>query len=238
MWKTKFGTCIYTSPSGYKVHQNAFYRWLTLGSHALQTVISRLNPQKPILYYLPALTFMAKHYPGSICLLGLGGAAIPCMFPDTPITAVDCSDEVIDIASRFFKINTLNQLTVVCDNAFDFVTQCASFSYAHLMIDLYNANHFPPECAHDAFFMSCKRILSEEGFLTINVANIKEHQTIFQLVRKHFNQTLVIPVKKSANLIILASKNTNKKFLINKVTETTALKRLMWIEGWGHVGYL
>lgn len=239
MWKTKLGICIYESPSGYKVYQNFFYRWLTLGSNALQTVINRQNPQKPVLYYLPALTLMARHYPDAACLLGLGGAGVALMLSNQtsspPLIAVDNSEEVIDIAKRFFMINDLKNFTVVHENARDYVEN-KELVYPHLIIDLYNANHFPPECNNDLFFSSCKRILAEDGFLAINLANLREQWPIFQLIKKQFKHTLVIPIKKSANMIIIAAKSESKESFINRIEQTGELKRIIWVDSWGYVG--
>ncbi|MBI2785231.1 MAG: hypothetical protein HYX60_02535 [Legionella longbeachae] len=235
MWKTILGRCIYTSPSGYKVYQNLFYRWLTLGSNALQTVINRHSPHKPGLYYLPALTLMARKYPGTTCLLGLGGAGVALMLNDSSVTAIDNSEEVIDIAKRFFMIENLKNLTVIHNNAMNYVQSCTE-RYSHLIVDLYNANHFPPECINDEFFVSCKNIITEDGVLAINLANTKEQWPIFQLVKKQFSHTLVIPVKKSANIVILAFPNKGKELFINKINETNTFKRILWVDSWGYVG--
>ena len=76
MWKTFAGRCIYASPNGAKVYQNLRYRWLTLGSDAIQTLLHRYQPQHFGLNYVNQLTFAAKHTPGDSCLLGLGGAGV------------------------------------------------------------------------------------------------------------------------------------------------------------------
>ncbi|WP_454780821.1 spermidine synthase [Legionella sp. WA2022007384] len=235
MWKTKLGRCIYTSPSGYKVYQNGCYRWLTLGSNALQTVINRHKPHKPVLYYLPALTIMARNDPGVTCLLGLGGAGVALMLKDAPIIAVDNSEEVIEIAKRFFMIDRLKNLTVIHENAVDYVQKC-EINFTHLIVDLYNANHFPPECANTQFFASCKRIITENGILAVNLANIKEQYPIFQLIKNQFNHTLVVPIRKSANMVILAAKNESKELFMEKIKETGAFKRIIWVDSWGYVG--
>lgn len=239
MWKTKLGRCIYESPSGFKVYQNLCYRWLTLGSNALQTVICRWRPSKPILYYLPALTLMARHTPAPTCLLGLGGAGVALMLsPETsspPLVAVDNSDEVIDIAKRFFMISDLKNLTLVHENAADYV-QKDNIIYSHLLIDLYNAHHFPPECANEHFFKSCAKIITDDGFLALNLAKSKEQWPIFQIVKQQFKQTLVIPIKKSANMIIIASPHNDKELFIKKLEKTGELKRIIWVNSWGFVG--
>jgi spermidine synthase len=235
MWKTKLGRCIYTSPSGYKVYQNLFYRWLTLGSNAIQTIIDRRAPQRPILYYLPALSLMARKYPGPTCLLGLGGAGLAFMLDPLPLIAVDSSVEVIEIAHKFFMIENLKNLTIIHENAMNFV-QNNHTTYSHLIIDLYNANHFPSECANNAFFSLCKTLLNEDGFLAINLANIKEQWPVFQLVKMLFNHTLVIPIKKSANMVVIAAKGGSKELLMQKINATDELKRIIWVDSWGYVG--
>ncbi len=239
MWKTKFGRCIYQSPSGYKVYQNCFYRWLTLGSPALQTMISRRTPQKPILYYLPVLTLMARHYPGSACLLGLGGGGVPLMLSHNPavplLVAVDNSEEVIEIAKRFFNVDKLKNLHIIQENARDFLAQSKT-QFSHLMVDLYDAHRFPSECNNELFFSHCKNNIADHGFLAVNLANWQEQWPLFQLVKKYFKHTLVIPVQKSANMVIIASNESSKELFLQQIEKTGELKRILWTESWEFVG--
>lgn len=239
MWKTRFGRCIYESPSGYKVYQNLFYRWLTLGSTALQTVINRRHPEKPVLHYLPALTLMARQYPEKSCLLGLGGAGIPLMLSTQeipyPLVVIDNSTEVINIAKRFFITEYLKKLTIIHADAMEYVANTQA-TFSHLMIDLYNANYFPPECNNDLFFSSCQRIIIPNGFLAINLANIKEQWPLFQLVKKYFKHTLIIPIKKSANMVIIASNNDSKELFFKQIGRSGELKQIMWVNSWDYVG--
>lgn len=239
IWKTLFGKCIYTSPSGFKVYQNFFYRWLTLGSTALQTMINRHHPEKPVLHYISILTLMARTFPGDSCLLGLGGASVPQTLknqrPKHSITAVDNNDEVIQIAKKFFMVDSLSDLTIIHKNAADYVQE-VSITFDHLMIDLYDANNFPIECNNDAFFSQAKKRLNKDGFIAVNLANYKEQWPIFQLIKKQFKNTLVIPIKKSANMVIIASSNESNDMFINHIRTTGELKKISWMESWGYVG--
>lgn len=239
MWKTKLGQCIYTSPSGYQVFQNTFYRWLTLGSNALQTVINRRKPQNPILHYLPILTLMARKYPDNCCLLGLGGAGIPHMLgsitPNQWITAVECSEEVIQISKQYFMAGTLSNLEIIHQNAREFV-QRNSILFKHLIVDLYDAHNFPKECTTDDFFTACRSCLTEDGFLTVNLANYKEQWTIVQTIKKQFKASIVIPIKQCANLVLIASKNPNKEWFIEQISATKEIKNLSWTKSWGTIG--
>lgn len=238
MWKTKFGKCIYVSPSGFKVYQNYFYRWLTFGTSALQTVINRRAPYKPGLYYIAPLTMMARTAPGKSCLLGLGGGAVPHLLAHQqftyPLTVVDYSEEVIQIATQFFNINHLTHLTIIKQNAVDFMQDCNE-QFHHIIIDLYGAQHFPEECFNSEFFLNCKNKLTDNGFLSINIANRHEQRPLFLLLKEHFHlNTLVIPVKKCANIVIIACKN--KHYLLDKLKECPELKKIKWTSSWGTIG--
>lgn len=234
-WLNKFGRCIYTSPSGYKVYQNMFYRWFTLDSTVLQTAIKRRKPQKPILYYLPAMTLMTRNQPDSCCLLGLGGAgAAQFLSPySINITAVDNSEEVIYIAKRYFMANTLNNLDIVHQSAEKYLEQCPT-RYGHLLIDLYNSQSFPSECNNDDFFQQCKKLLKRNGFMSVNLANSNEQFAILQLIKNHFINTLVIPIKKCANVVIIASNHQSRDEFIDLLLKTKELKKIVLVSKWGY----
>lgn len=239
MWQTRLGRCIHTSPSGYKVYQNCKYRWLTLGSDALQTVINRTSPEKPVLYYLPALTLMAQAMPGEVCMLGLGGAGVAQLLASkalTPkITAVEKSSEVIDIAQRFFMTNQIANLQVINQPAQDYIKNSLT-TYTHLIIDLYDAHFFPAECASLEFFINCAQRLTTGGFMAINLANRTEQWPIVQLIKQHFKHTLSIPIKHSANIVILASLHEQSGEFIRIIERCKQLKRISLVNDWGYVG--
>lgn len=237
MWQTTCGKCIYTSASGYRVYQNWFYRWLTLGSPALQTVINRRTPTKPILYYLSALSLMARNAPSDVCMLGLGGGGIVHLLAgngDFNLYAVDISAEVIHIAERFFFLDCIPNLKIIQSDAIDFLADSEQL-YPHLIVDLYDAHQFPPGFKQDDFFILCKQRVTNDGFLSVNIANINEHRPLLELIKKQFASTLVIPVKNSANLVVIATQK-DSEWLLEKVRQTGELKQIMWVDSWGLVG--
>jgi spermidine synthase len=235
-WFTKFGTCIYTSPSGYKVYENFIYRWLTLDSTVLQTVINKRRPKKPILYYLPALTLMARNQPNDCCLLGLGGAGAVQLLSAYPlsITAVDNSEEIIEIARTYFMVDNLTHLNIVHQSAEVYLEQCST-QFGHLLIDLYNAQSFPPECNNEHFFLQCMYRVKPNGFLAVNLANSKEQHAILELIQIYFKNTLVIPIKKCANMVIIASNHCNKDEFIKMLLSTNEIKKIVLVSSWGYV---
>ncbi|BCA95426.1 hypothetical protein TUM19329_17870 [Legionella antarctica] len=182
---------------------------------------------------------MARKLPGDNCLLGLGGASVAQLLnseiPGHSIIAVDSSEEVIYIAKRFFMVDSIPYLTIVHQNANEYVRECNT-TYNHLMIDLYGANNFPDECCNEEFFIHAKKRLKEHGILSVNLANYKEQWPIFKMIKKQFKNTLVIPVKKSANIVIIASANGDKEVFVKQILSYLEIKRIIWMDSWGYVG--
>jgi spermidine synthase len=236
-WFTKFSKCIYTSPSGYKVYENFFYRWLTLDSNVLQTVINKKRPKRPVLYYVPALTLMARTKPNHCCILGLGGAGVVQVLASFPfsITAVDNSEEIIYIAQRYFMINKITNLNIIHQSAELYLKQCKT-QYTHLLIDLYNAQSFPPECNNEQFFLNCKKSLTPDGFMAVNLANTKEQHLILQLIKQQFINTVTIPIKNCANMVIIASNHERRNEFVTSLLESKEITKIVLVTSWGYVG--
>jgi len=239
MLKTSFGHCIYQSKSGAKVFQNYWYRWLTFNSSALQTVMLRRNPQKPVLNYLAPLCMLAKSTPGNTCVLGLGGAsAAHYLSPFTineSILAVENNKDVIDIAKHYFHSEEVKQLKIIHEDAALFLKNDNGL-FKHLIIDLYNSHFYPPECNTDEFFLHCKQKLKDNGFLAINLANPEEQLNIYKKVKKQFKHcTVVMPVKSCANMIIFASKTPSFSYITEYIYKSTSVKSLKLDACWGCV---
>ncbi|QDP72618.1 hypothetical protein FOG18_08655 [Legionella israelensis] len=238
MWKTKFGHCIYSSTNNVHVYQNLIYRWLTFDSDALQTVIHRRNPQKPILKYISVLCLLARNIPGKTCMLGLGGAGaahyLSSHNSSSPLIAVEKSPDVITIAQKFFMADKIKNLEIIQQDATEFM-QKELTSFKHILIDLYNAHSFPSECNTDVFFLNCKKNLEKYGFLAVNLANPSEQFTLLNRIKKQFLHTVSIPVKGSANIIILACNSHSFSAITKYLYQATTIKRLEWDALWGHI---
>jgi len=237
MWKTLSGHCIYKTSEEVRVHQNHLYRWLTFGSDALHTLISRRHPEKPRLNYIHQLGFAAREKPGESCLLGLGGAgvahALAPYLKDFALDAVENNPEIIEIASRFFMTERLTNLSVYHEDANDFV-QKSSARYQHLMIDLYDAHSFPSHCNTHDFFVHCRELLFPKGILALNLTNVVEQRMLFDYIRDiFFERTVSLPVKGAANMIVLAYNGSTITPLLDLLKNSGRLKKLCWNAEWG-----
>ena len=238
MWQTAFGKCIYQTDQGIQVWQNPRYRWLTLGSSAIQTLIKRKSPEKPILEYIPALTKPLRLYPADFILFGLGGAGllhyVQHSMPAIPGTVIEIDSEVIATAQQFFSLAKLPQLEVLCQSADDFLAHSKQ-QIKHLLIDIYGASSLPPCCLDINFYRQSHALLNEDGFLAMNIANGQEQLEVLSLIRAVFSgQTLIIPMKQSANIVVLAGKS-GVKGLLADLEAAGQVKSLVWNKVWGRI---
>lgn len=233
IWKTLAGRRIHHDQNGIQVRQNVFYRWLMFDSDAIQTLINRRHPERAGLQYIPSLTIAARATHGKTCLLGLGGAGVAHALGDSEIDAVESSFEVINIAATYFMTDQIKNLTTIHQDAFLFIQETKA-RYQHLIVDLFDANSFPPHCHHAEFFEHCYHALLPGGILAINLANLHEQWPLFILIREQFPaRTIVIPIKGTANMVVLACKAESIKPLLNILQNQARLKQLVWDAQWG-----
>lgn len=239
MWKTTCGKCIYQSPTGISVYQNLFFRWLKFEGPSIQTLINRIIPSHPELYYIKILTLLPQLIPGPICMLGLGGGgalhALSPIIRETNIVVVEKDQEVIEIATKFFKLARLKPITLIHQDAVDFVKNSTQ-QFRHLLIDIFNSEQFPISCFNEDFFHQCARLLLPGGILAINLANPNEQWPIFLMLKESFGRTLLsVPIQKSANMILFAS-NETESYLLNTFKPLKQMRHLYWHPKWGNVG--
>jgi len=241
-WKTTAGRCIYQSASGINVYQNYIYRWLTLNSNVLQTLIHRRQPAKPALNYIKHLIVAASLQPADCCILGLGGGAVvhalSSYLQKLSLVAVESNAEVIAVARSYFMIDTLKNLTVIHQDANLFLQQSHN-QYQHLLVDLFDAYSFPAHCNNHQFFAKCKRLLLPGGVLAVNLANLHEQWPVFEHIRSNFNHcTITLPVKGTANMVILASNEGTITPLLDRLKRSKLVKKLAWNAKWGCVALI
>ncbi len=239
MWKTYWGRCIHQSPSGLSVHQNAWYRWLSLSDGFIQTCLHRHHRERSGLEYITPLKQMVAAYPGDCILLGLGGAGILHALSKPLLTqsviAVDNNAEVISIAAQYFYTDQLKQLRIIHQNATDFITSTTK-TVQHVIIDLCTTEDYPEECNTDIFFSCVQKCLIPEGILSINVINLYNKQALFDRIKRQFHHcTLVVPVKNTSNTLIFAYNQLTFDAFIKKIAYLYPLKQVVWDSVWGAV---
>ncbi|WP_133129265.1 spermidine synthase [Legionella yabuuchiae] len=237
--KTYFKHCIYESDSGIQVYQNLIYRWLTFSTRPIQTLINRYNPQRPMLDYLNPLTLAVRARPGNTCLLGLGGAGaahyLQPYLQTIPLDIIECHQEVIEVAKKFFMTDRLLNTTIYHQLAELFVQEKNHY-YEHLLIDLFDEQAFPNSCNTEEFFTQCVNRLSPKGVLAINMANPSQQWSIFTKLKALFHPGIVsFPINNSANIVVLASKDRSIDTLKQYIGTEYKSTKLFWDTKWGYI---
>lgn len=240
-WKTLFGHCIYKGQS-LEIFDNYFFRWLTFGNTTIQTLIYKRNPAQFGLRYIQALTIPITLNPKRCCLLGLGGGGVLHHLAPfkirIPITVVESNREVINCAKQFFMLARCPQVDIKHQDATFFMAHNQD-PFDHIMIDLFERDHFPKQCFQKNFFELAQKNLTSAGILAINLTNINAQYPIFEWLRDLFEaSTLALPISGSANMILLAGKKKPLMAMIDMLKERQQLKRFIWDKEWGQLAEL
>lgn len=230
--KLSFQKCCYETPA-ISVYENFSYRWLTLDSDTIQTIINKKKPQKAIMPYLKALTLLTDPKDNHIALLGLGGGAvlhyIEPILENTIIDVVELNQEVIDVAMTYFYVDKLPFVKMHHQNAVDFATKTASETYKNLWLDVYQSHAYPDECLTPEFFTEIHRILKNDGLLAMNLPDSNLLRLILSQLRAAFKTTPVtIPIKGYDNQVILVMKSEQQETLVDRMRLTQSIKKLIW----------
>lgn len=108
----------------------------------------------------------------SILVLGVaGGSVIKTLVNDLhfkgKITGVEIDKEVIQIAKDYFQINQIDNLTLINDDAFEFVLKTTK-KYDLIIIDIFQDTTMPNFLFEDFFINRINFLLNINGFILFN----------------------------------------------------------------------
>ncbi|WP_367605672.1 spermidine synthase [Legionella sp. W05-934-2] len=219
----------------YLVKQNWRYRWLAQPDGTIHSRLNRRAIHKPALEYMMPMLQLCQKDSGQYLMLGLGGGALlhalENKFDDIHIDVIEINPEIINIAKQFFYVDTLHSSTIIENDANTYVSQCDK-TYDAILIDLYQDNEYPNHCATSTFFQNCQRLMTPQGVVIINCANMAQYPQLLNQLRLVFNNNvLTIRIQHPRN-VILACSNQSIQLLINQLP----LKKLGWHADTGVVG--
>jgi len=117
-----------------------------------------------------------------ILVLGVaGGSVIKTIVNEIKfegkITGVEIDPEIIKIANSYFKLNTINNLEIVIDDAFEFILKTKD-TYDLIIIDIFADMEMPNFLFQHFFIKRNCFLLNQEGFILFNtmILNSKENK--------------------------------------------------------------
>lgn len=128
----------------------------------------------------------------SILVLGIaGGSVIKTLVNEIDfkgeITGVEIDPEIISLANKYFKLNEINNLTIIIEDANQFV-QKTNQTFDLIIIDIFQDNSMPEFLFETVFIENTKSLLIPGGYLLFNtMIHTKSDQERNKLYRNHFN---------------------------------------------------
>lgn len=128
----------------------------------------------------------------SILVLGIaGGSVIKTLVNEIDfkgeITGVEIDPEIISLANKYFKLNEIQNLTIIIEDANQFV-QKTNKTFDLIIIDIFQDNSMPEFLFETVFIENTKSLLIPGGYLLFNtMIHTKSDQERNKLYRNHFN---------------------------------------------------
>lgn len=108
----------------------------------------------------------------SVLVLGVaGGSVIKTLVDEVKftgkITGVEIDKDVVEIANSFFKLDQIENLNIVVDDAFEFVLKTKE-KYDLIIIDIFQDTTMPNFLFEDFFIQRINFLLNVNGFILFN----------------------------------------------------------------------
>ncbi len=148
-----------------------------------------------------------------ILLLGVAGGSVIKTLVDevrykNRITGVDIDPAIIEIANQFFKLNEIENLEIVIDDAFEFVLKTKE-KYDLIIIDIFQDTTMPNFLFESFFIKRIGFLLKENGVVLFNTMlldhkdNERNKKYTQELDELNFKTTIIPRVEQHNELIII-----------------------------------
>ena len=184
------------------LHRNRQTLSLTFGSDLLQSCMKVDAPDELVLEYTRALMgfLLNTPAPARVLMIGLGGGSLVRYMhhhlPDTHLTVVEISQEVIDLRHDFMLPDDDERLAIVCADGAEFVRRTDLPAFDAILIDGFTADGQPEALSTPSFYRHCRARLADGGMLLINLhaaePALSQHLQKLRKVMGHgvFDQTV------------------------------------------------
>lgn len=116
----------------------------------------------------------------NILILGVAGGSVIKTLVDEikfkgKITGVEIDAAIIEIANEYFHLDTINNLEIIIDDAFEFILKTKS-NYDLIIIDIFQDTEMPNFLFEKFFIDRVGYLLNNKGFILFNTMILNESQ--------------------------------------------------------------
>lgn len=118
----------------------------------------------------------------SILVLGVAGGSVIKTLVDEikfkgKITGVEIDAAIIDIANTYFQLNQISNLSIVIEDAFEFVLKTKE-TYDLIIIDIFQDTEMPNFLFENFFINRIGDLLKNNGYILFNTMLLNEKQNL------------------------------------------------------------
>lgn len=169
--------------------------------------------QRILRYGLRNISYDAIQKMEHILLLGVaGGSVIKTLVNEVEyngkITGVEIDPEMIKIANEYFKLNQIQQLDIIIDDAFEFVLKTKD-KYDLIIIDIFEDTNMPNFLFEKFFSERVCFLLKNRGFILFNTMildeahNVRNKKYISEINQELFTTKMLPRIEVHNELIII-----------------------------------
>ncbi|OUS27678.1 spermidine synthase [Gammaproteobacteria bacterium 45_16_T64] len=197
-----------------QVFDDGIKRYLAFEEDDEQTCVLKEDPGHIQHEYTRAMLLSLLFVePTEVLLLGLGGGSLAtCLLglnPELRLRAVELRRSVIKIAKKYFYLPKTDRLTVIEDDAGQYLLEPDVEPAQLILADMYGADGLDPQQLTSWFLERCHELLMDDGWLVLNCWNDhrKDKETL-KMITDIFADVRVSSTT-SGNWIIFAGKQIN-----------------------------
>jgi len=193
------------------VKDDGCIRWLEVEG-CIQSAWHKSDGAKPCLPHTKLMNLAAvfKPQPHSVLMAGLGGGDLLRQFfslnMGSSITVVEDCDHIVEVFKQYFCSEDLEPFELLVEDINDFMTNCQN-KFDLIVLDIFVGANQPDWMLDRAFYLSCRRHLSDDAALMINVSVQSQASFLAYvlMLREIFSKrVLFVPVPECENVIIFA----------------------------------
>lgn len=199
-------------PDDIHIHTNRQTRSLSLSTTLIQSCMRLEAPDELVLDYTRAMmaALLVNPLPRRVLMIGLGGGSMLKYLhrhvPESHITAVEISQDVIDLRDDFCIPPDSDRLLTVCADGAAFVATPPQ-RYDLILVDGFDGAGIPADLTTRRFYTHCRQALTPCGVLVVNVqAETRQARQLRDLLGKVFDgQSVSVESDEGGNEIVTAT---------------------------------
>jgi spermidine synthase len=196
-----------------RVIELGIFRALYFDSTYCQGRVNKNEPWKPASEYLHSIllgtAFLEKIE--NILVLGLGPGALihslSHLYPQAQLTCVELRELVCEVSKNFFDLNDFPELTLIQQDAVDFIKKAQNQHYDVIVVDIAMSDLLSPVLLQNGFWDKLSHLIKPSGVMLTNLWRGEDHKFdwIEAQIKKKFSHTGVFKHLHLDNLMLYAS---------------------------------